>query len=216
MITLPNGSIFVIDGSELDDVNCVFEDLVNIEVREFFDKITTNSYLPLKYNNGKWHTNFNIFDDLFDVVAVAKVEQELFSVYEMPWGEVYLIDYSFDFEEGDYITKFANRSEYMASVTLPEPKINPENIQIDVRQIVTIRSNGVLSFYEFNSQTQVCDHLLNKEIRDFGTVLGKDLSGEETYFDVYYYKNELYVVSKSITIKDSFFAVYVYKLIKVQ
>jgi hypothetical protein len=136
MITLSNGDKWIIDDSEVEgrDEPQSFEEAGNLPettAREFIDQLVDRKVYtsPQKLvrghegceNYGYWDYNSNPYVEILSDVAVKTIKNDFSAVHEMPWGEV-LVAYR-DVDSGGYdscikVARFANREEYMKSVTL--------------------------------------------------------------------------------------------------
>ena len=132
MITLSNGDKWVIDDKEWKDANIPYEEAIkgNIpetSVREFVEELFDNQddlILPRKLTidagAGYWNANFSI-SEVLDDVSVRKIENDWSSVYEMPWGHVYIVyeqsdGGGYDVEIG--LKRFESAEEYTKEVSL--------------------------------------------------------------------------------------------------
>jgi len=130
MITLSNGDRWIIDDKEWEDANIPYEEAIKGNIpetsaREFIEELFNNQddlLLPRKltdWEGGYWDCNFFV-GAVLDDVAVRKVANSWSSVYEMPWGHVYIMydqadSGGYDVEMG--FEKFENVDEYMKKVS---------------------------------------------------------------------------------------------------
>lgn len=102
MITLKDGTKWILDDAEWEDAGISYEDAIKGKIPEttyedFIDAIVAASKenefcLPRKLtteDDGYWDCNFSV-TEVFDSVCVKSFETPWNVVYFMPWGKIYV------------------------------------------------------------------------------------------------------------------------------